>query len=199
METEIEKIAGGDERKCDVKKRKRGEWFTIYTVVKADSDGGENEPDTAENVYKTEKGGMMLIANGIINSLSYSATQYEETRTVTQKEIEQVLTDMVDNTDRTAFTVWFSKIAKPNEVVEKINAAQNEWENATKRRKTAIAKDILEGEKTNKVCIMNGPMKAGYFQVISLNDITENNAGIRLINVRTIEKLILKGVRYVLK
>jgi hypothetical protein len=148
-----------------------------------------------------ERGFESEIDKDIVQEGMYSASQYEIEKTVTRTEACELLEQAGDQ----VFTVNFNKQVKEKELRDKLlEALKNEngeyltYQEIEKALKK-ISKDAIEGEERTLVgYLLKVEQRMGRSSVIDL-DIPLNQHRIRLIDHRTLNWLILKNVKYVVK
>jgi len=140
---------------------------------------------------KNERGFEFDISGNIVSEGMYSADQFTETKKLTRTELVEVL----ENAGDTVFTVNFNKQPTPKEVADKLQGFSKE--NARK-----AATKLLKGdERTLTGYLLQTEPKMGRSQVIDL-EIAPKGDGvnrIRQVDHRTLNWIILKNIRYMVK
>jgi hypothetical protein len=148
-----------------------------------------------------ERGFESEIDKDIVQEGMFSASQYEFERPVTRTEACEILEQAGDQ----VFTVNFNKQVKEKELRDKLLSAikkQNgelfsysEIEKAVKK----LSKEATEGEARTLIgYLLKVEPKMGRSSVIDL-EIPPDQHRIRLIDHRTLNWLILKNVKYIVK
>lgn len=123
-----------------------------------------------------------------------SSTQYDTEVKVTRSEMVQKLMEAKD----TCFTVTFRKQLNGKRLLELVDTYLEDDEPPSKRIKTCnnILKDGEERVMTGFIAVAEPCM--GRTSVVDLN-VPQGQHALRLVDHRTVEELILKRVKYVLK
>ena len=164
-----------------------------YEVVEVD-------PKKREAVLRNAKGLDIEVTHDVIEEGGmYSASQYDSEERVTRTQI----VDILESARETIFTVSFYKQFKEKEVLEEALAVLREEQDADikvleKHLAQAIKRSLHGEERTLVGHLLQSEPKLGRSQVIDLEvPLGENR--IRLIDHRTINWLILKNVKYIVK
>lgn len=138
---------------------------------------------------ENERGFKFNISEPIIQEGCYSSNQFTDEEKVTQTE----LADILQNAGDSVFSINFNKKTKPEDVLAELKKLPKK-EFTVKAMKTAIA-----GEARTMVAHrVSSEPSLGRTQVVDLE--TEiGGRRLRLIDHRTINWIVLKNVRYVLK
>ena len=146
----------------------------------------------------TESGSPIVVDKGYVESLLVSANQYTETQKITRTELAELL---VSN-PYVAMTVNFNKQVKEADVFKEIlDVHKNTAPVKVEKEFKAAIKKALNGEQRTIVGRHNGHKdEFGRVQFIDMEIAKEASATYdkrqRLVDPRTINWLILRGVRY---
>jgi len=144
---------------------------------------------------KTDDGQYWQVDKGIVERTCYTANQFTEEVQLSKTDIAKCFEQAGD----TIFTVMFHKKVKPEDVAETIGSLEEnpaQW-NQTKRRK--LARDLLAGEERVLKGYLKSPEPDIYGRV-KVHDLeVAEGTNERLVDPRTIEWLILKNIKYVVK
>ncbi|NVB40990.1 hypothetical protein G6O69_24330 [Pseudenhygromyxa sp. WMMC2535] len=179
--------------RTDVSKLKAGDYLseTQYYKVKEVLDG--------KIALENERGFGITVTNRIIEEGMYSSGQFNDTVTLSRTALCEVLEGAGDS----IFTVNFNKQAKEKEVVDEILGAVDELGSdpdpkvLTKRIKAAVKKGVSGQVRTLIGYLVQTEAKMGRSQVIDLE--APGKHRYRLVDHRTINWLVLKNVKYVVK
>lgn len=152
-------------------------------------------------VLVDDKGKESFVDKELIALGMHSASQYMSEKVVTRTEIKEILEKAGNN----VFTVNFNKQVKEKEVKDKLlNAIKDEegnplsFEEMEKGLKK-LSKHLMEGEQRTLIGhLYSIEPEMGRSQVVDL-EIPRGTYRIRLVDHRTINWLILKNVKYVVK
>jgi hypothetical protein len=158
-----------------------------YTVT----DSSEKEVNVTDY-----KGNKFSIGKRVIDDECHSASQFEETETVTRTKI----VELVENAGHTIMTVTFTKQPTIDSVLEIIESESENLSGGTKKKKKEIVKSLLAGEERVMIATLlrNGKEESGRIKVVDM-EIEPPKYAMRLIDTRTISSLILENVKYVVK
>lgn len=163
-----------------VKQLKKGEYFSLlqnFKVEKTDND----------NVYTEDR---IRISNDIVEEKCHSASQYEKTVELSKTEMAKQFA----NAHGAVFTVVFRKLPKNADLVQMVKSFNNGSFSSTERIKEDV-ENFMKGDRRTLIGYMINPEHdLGRALVHDL----ENN-GPRLVDYRTIESLIFKNIKYVVK
>ncbi len=148
---------------------------------------------------ENERGFQFSIEKDILEEGIYSAHQYNQELKVTRTELIEQLAKVGDS----VFTVCFNKQPSANAINEAIESA-NEDENISIKELKKIVKNAYKGEER----ILTGYLKKtetgfGRSTVIDLEADRGNNADwdarVRQVDHRTLNWLIFKNIKYIIK
>ena len=149
--------------------------------------------DNRKNVDVTDiEGNKLSISFNIVANECVSATQHSSTKKVTRTEIAR----KVAGAGHTIFTVTFLKQPSIDSVLDTLQGEGGDvWTKGTKKRKREVAKSLLEGEERGMVAtLVQGAVNdMGRLKVM---DMEKSPPAVRMIDTRTINKLILDNVLY---
>ena len=156
------------------------QYYEIKELVRMDGGRGAR--------VQNERGFEFTISARIIEEGMYSANQHVLEEKVTRTEMVEVL----ENAGDTIFTVNFNKQVDAKAVLERLKASKV----ATTIK---AAKMLLEGnERTLVGYLLSTEPKMGRSQVIDL-EIDPSKHRIRLVDHRTLNWIIIRNVKYILK
>ena len=165
----------------------QGDWFSsiIYNRVKAVDQYYLSVENQYGNSYQIEK--------SIAENEGFSASQSNAQKKVTRTE----LCELLENAGDAVFTINFVTKATDEKAKQLLATLKPEdLLNAEVLRQTA--KNIIKGEETTIVgYLRNREPKMGRSSIVDLNAPRPNN--IRLVDHRTINWMIFKGIKYVAK
>jgi hypothetical protein len=182
-------------KRLDTSQLKIGEYLSdiqYYKIIEINS-----EKITVVN----ERGFEFDIDRDIVEEGIYSASQYQIERMVSRTEI----CEMLEQAGNNVFTVNFNKQIREQELQEKILKAikdsagkllgDRDLEKALKK----LSKESLEGEERTLIgYLLKVEPKMGRSVVIDL-EIPVNKNRIRQVDHRTLNWLILKNVKYIVR
>lgn len=191
----IQTLTPSEVKKVDFSKIKLGDYlFDIqyYKVV---------EVKLQSIAVINERGFASEIDRDIIEEGMYSASQYDFEKTVSRTEICEIL----EQAGNYVFTVNFNKQVREKDLKDKLLSAikdengellsPSEMEKALKK----VSHDAIKGDPRTLVgYLLRVEPKMGRSSVIDLAYPLENNR-IRLVDHRTINWLIIKNVKYIVK
>jgi hypothetical protein len=160
---------------------------TYYlTVLNKNSDSLDVEDQTGSK--------FAIRGKDLIEETINTAEQYTETRKISRTELIEVL----ENAGDTVFTANFNKLPNAESIAELLGSYSiNDFSDTKKLSK--IAKEVMKGEGRNlKGYLLNTEPKMGRSSVIDL-EVPKGQHNVRLIDHRTLNFLILKGIRYEVK
>ena len=141
---------------------------------------------------RNERGYEFGIGKEIVREGLFSANQFQDEQKVTRTELVEILEGAKD----TIFTVNFQKQIKPEDMSKRLKQLAGQKILASKS--AALAKDLLAGEERTLVGYMlDVEPKMGRSQVIDLE--AEGDHRLRLVDHRTLNWIIIRNVKYVLK
>jgi hypothetical protein len=157
--------------------------------------------DTKTVTVVNERGFEFKVSKGIIAEGMYSASQYKIEKQVTRTEICEEL----EQAGNQIFTVNFYKQVKEKNVQEKLLSAINS-KNDSPLSKTEItkvlkkvSKSLLQGEERTLIgYLLKVEPKVGRSTVIDL-ELSADQYRVRQVDHRTINWLIIKNVKYIVK
>lgn len=199
-------------RPDDLKVGDRLACVQYYTCTKTADENGNGYYS-----LKTEEGSSSLVAPDVLSSEFWSAEQFSETKDVTQTAIIERFLDARDS----VFSATFNKKLTPKDIEQQL-AAVTAGDLSSKKKRTALAKKLLEGEeRTIKGYLVKSEPTYARSLVIDLevkvadpskivakdrgNDSDDEKEGKhfdprhRQIDHRTLSTLIIKNVRYRVK
>ena len=150
--------------------------------------------DTRRSAHVTDmRGDKLTISFDVVSKECSSASedQANETKKVSRSEIVSI----VQGAGHTIFRVKFLKQQTINSVNDMMDEVVEEWTQAkTKKRKREICSGIIKGVERNMVAsLMPGASREmGRIKVLD----HDNGRAVKLIDTRTIQSLILDGVKY---
>ena len=171
--------------KCDPIRLKPGEWLSGEVYYKV-------EWVSPSHVSFVDNFGQTLrVSSPVVAREMHSAAQIKETKKVTRTEMAKLLMDA----KTTVFTVTFEKKLTAQKVMDSLSGYKAD-EPARKRRK--VVTDAMKGE----VRVLTGYLKdcepfMGRSTVYDLNIPMGKNE--RQVDHRTLQELIIRNVKYVLK
>jgi hypothetical protein len=178
------------EVKCESGKVKVGSVLsnTMYLTVKKVHPGKNVLSVQDQNGLEFEVQGKDLI------EAMYSADQFSETKTVNMTEAATIL----ENAGDTVFMCAFNKKADENTVAEALGSLSVAELTTPKTLKKHL-KSILQGEERVLTGhLLNSEAKLGRSQVIDLN-IPKGEYNIRLVDHRSLNWIIFKNIKYIVK
>ena len=177
-------------KKIDIAQLKVGDYLseTQYyqvTSITSDSVGVKNERGLTFNVD------LDIVEEGM-----RSASQYKVEKQVTRTEICEYLASAGNN----VFTINFDKQVKVKDSADKINELLANVDNyKTKKSITEFTKDLLTGENRTLVgYLINSEPMTGRSTVIDL-EVAIDKHRLRQVDHRSIQWMILKNVKYIVK
>jgi hypothetical protein len=155
---------------------------------------GTNEGRYGDSIrVRNEEGLEWVISKNIIDNEMYSAGQYGETVVLSRTELVEKLEGAGD----TIFTVVFDKKASAGSVMSTLDDLDGLPN--TKYQLKQLAKNLLVGDRRTLVgYLASTEPKMGRSTVVDL-EIASDKHRLRLVDHRTINSLIIRNVRYVLK
>lgn len=148
-----------------------------------------------------DKGKESTVDKELIALGMHSASQYTSEKVVTRTEIKEILEQAGNN----VFTVNFNKQVKDKEVKDKLlNAIKNEEGNPLSYQEMEkalkkVSKHLMEGEERTLIGhLYSNEPQMGRTQVIDL-EIPIGEYRVRQVDHRTINWLIIKNVKYIVK
>lgn len=152
-------------------------------------------PQTSVVVH-TDVGQVWSVDRAIIRNTCYSASQYHAVQTVTRTRIAYLLEHAGD----AIFTVTFCKKPDVNAIADSIAGLPGDIRTVTQAARRKMVREWLAGQERTLVGYLKSaePDINGRIRVIDLEAPAGSSAE-RLVDPRTIEKLILKNVLYGLK
>ena len=174
--------------RVDAAKVKVGEFLALHNYYKATG-------LDAEYVHVTDQNGLALrISRSIVNNSMSSTTQYTHTEKVTRTRLAQI----IEGAGHAAFCVWLFKQVVANEVGDGLDG--KDLSSQAKRRK--VVKELMKGEaRTMHARLWRSneddvEMELGRFKVVDLEKSTPGDYAQRLVDTRTIWKLVIEGKCY---
>ena len=136
------------------------------------------------------------IDSEIVEEGMWSASQYKTEKQVSRTEICEYLAKAGNN----IFTINFDKQVKAQDCSEKIKQLlANSDSYKTKKRLDEFAKDLLTGENRTLVgYLINSEPMTGRSTVIDL-EVSSDRHRLRQVDHRSIQWMILKNVKYIVK
>lgn len=172
--------------KTNVNNVKEGDRFSLIRYCEV------TEVRDNKFTVETDDGHFWQVDKGIVRDSCYTANQFE----AVEKETRTQLAARFEKMGDVIFTVMFHKKPKPEEIADTIQGLEEdprEW-NQAKRRK--LARDFLAGEER----ILIGHLKSQHPDVNGRMKVFDLEKGEdRLVDPRTIEWLVHKGVKYEVK
>lgn len=170
-----------------------------YTVVEPSTDGYRS---TAK--LKNERGLLLEVGYSVISDGMYVASQFRSQETVTRTRIVEIMMGAGDD----VFTVNYNKKVKDTEVFEQLKELYpnngkiiSKIEFDAEARK--MSKQVMKGEERTLVGKLISPIaEFGRFKVTDLEIALQEgqtDTGARLVDQSTINSLILRGVKYIVK
>ncbi len=175
--------------KADTSIVKEGDVFALIrycTVTSTTAHGG------SKFAVKTDDGNAWDVSKSIVASSCYTANQFVVEERKTRGEIAHLFEHAGD----AAFTVCFRKQPKAEDIAELLAGADEDVRTMTQAKRRKLAKTFLEGEERVLVGHLASD-KLDDFGRMSVMDLVVNER--RLVDPRSLEWLILKRVKYVLK
>lgn len=158
--------------------------LAYYEVVKTNNDCA---------IVKNENDFKFQISNGIVENEMYSANQVKLTKKVSRTQLVEILEKAGD----TVFTVTFYKQPTEKRICELLKSF--DFTNATKADRKTLAKNFLHGEYRTLIgYLVHTEPKTGRSQVVDL-EIPKGTYNRRLIDHRTLESIIIKNTKYIVK
>lgn len=174
--------------KCKPSDLKTDEWLsgTVYYKILSSNGSSQNVIDSY--------GRTLTVANGILGNEMISASQYDAQQEVTRTE----MVDKLLNAGSCVFTVTFRKQLTGERVNELLEEEKYEGQPPTKKRK--ICDKILKSGETREMVayLQSTEHNLGRTNCIDLN-LPLNGYRVRQVDHRTLESLILRRVKYILK
>lgn len=181
------------EKKCKFDQIKVGDYLseTQYYEVFSVSD--------KEIAVRNARGLEMDVDRGIVEEGMYTCNQFAEEVKVSRTEMCEILEKVGD----AVFTVNFNKQVKDKEVTDAIMKTLLEEEEVDEAQLSKLVKksvkDALKGQERTLIgFLIQSEPKMGRSQVVDLQ-IPEGKSGVRLVDHRTMNWLIVKNVKYSLK
>jgi len=172
IKTDITKLAPGD-------KLSR---LAYYEVVKAND---------KSIIVKNQHDFKFQISNGIVENEMYTACQYNDTKKVSRTGLVEILEKAGD----TIFTVTFYKQVTEAHICDVLKNT-GDLSKASERKK--LAKSLIRGtHRTLTGFLVHTEPKMGRSKVVDLN--VKKGYNNRLVDHRTIESIIIKNIKYVVK
>ena len=163
-----------------------GDWFSFTNYFRVDNINGEKI-----NVGNFH-GNSWDISMDILQKM-HSANHFEVIRSVTRTEMVEKLKSAHDK----IFTVSFLKKIKKEEIIQKLKTIKKK-DIKNKNQLKKVAKQLLKGEPHTLIGRLSSKkVDFGRSMVIDLR--IRKGYPVRLIDHRTLETLIIAGVKYVLK
>ena len=141
-----------------------------------------------------ERGFTFNIGKNIVEEGMYTSNQYD-------KEVKMSRTDIVnifENAKDNIFTINFNKLPTEKSVIEKLSKVQISSLGSNKELKKLSKQLMLGEERTIVGYLIHTEPKMGRTSVVDL-EIDPKKYRLRLVDHRTINWLILKNVKYVVK
>lgn len=174
--------------KKTIKLPNRGErlaMFNYYLVTDIDN----------EYVHVTDEAGAGLrISHSIVEDACVSTTQFTKTEKVNRTRLAQI----IEGVGHLPFCVHFRKQVVPNTVADGLVGADL----STQAKRRQVVKALMEGEQRTMHCRLHRSteddveMELGRYKVIDLEKSTPGAPAQRLVDTRTIEWLVVDGVKY---
>lgn len=176
--------------KADFSQLQVGEYLSetqYYKIIALDKDSIEVE---------NERGLTFNIDSEIVEEGMWSASQYKTEKQITRTEICEHLAKAGNN----IFTINFDKQVKVKDSSEKIQQLLANADNyKTKKSINEFTKDLLTGENRTLVgYLINCEPMTGRSTVIDL-EISSDRHRLRQVDHRSIQWMILKNVKYIVK
>ena len=163
-----------------------GDWFSFTNYLRVDNINGEKI-----NVGNFH-GNSWDVSMDILQKM-HSANHFEVIRSVTRTEMVEKLKSAHDK----IFTVSFLKKIKKEEIIQKLKTIKKK-DIKNKNQLKKVAKQLLKGEPHTLIGRLSSKkVDFGRSMVIDLR--IRKGYPVRLIDHRTLETLIIAGVKYVLK
>jgi hypothetical protein len=141
---------------------------------------------------RNERGYEFWISSDIVREGLFSADQFTDEQKMTRTELVEILEGAKD----TIFTVNFHKQIKTADVSKRIK--QKAGQKILSSKSAALAKDLLAGEERTLIgYLVDVEPKMGRSQVIDLEATGDHR--LRLVDHRTLNWIIIRNVKYVLK
>lgn len=183
-------------KRLDVQKLRVGEWLfevQYYEVIKI-------KEDTGDVVLRNNRGYNFEVTPEVVEEGMISATQFESEQDVTRTE----LIDILERAGATIFTVCFFKQPKEKDVLDETLAVlrqevgQVDLPTLEKHVKQAIKRSIHGEERIIVGHLIQSEPKMGRSQVVDLS-VPHTEHSIRLVDHRSLQWMILRGVKYVVR
>ena len=163
-----------------------GDWFSTTNYFRVDNIDGEKINIT--NFH----GNSWDVSMDILQKM-YSANHYEVIKSITRTEMVEKLKNAHDK----IFTVSFLKKIKKEEIIQKLkNIKPAEIKNKHELRK--LSKQLLKGEPHTLIGRLSSK-KAEFGRSMVIDLRIRKGYPVRLIDHRTIDTLIINGIKYVIK
>jgi len=181
------------EKKSQVSKIKEGTYLSetqYYKVVEVNGSSVQVE---------NERGFRFGISHGIVEEGSYSADQYNSEQLVTRTQLIEIFSNVGD----TVFTVNFNKQPKAEDINAAIESANNgKFKSIAEIKK--VVKNAYKGEeRTLTGYLVKTETGFGRSTVIDLQqpkgDNPNHDGRLRQVDHRTLNFLIYKNVKYIVK
>lgn len=163
-----------------VKQLKSGDYFSLLQNFKVDH-------LDSQFVYTTDG---VKISNDIITDRCDSADQFIEEKKISKTEMAKVFSQAFG----AVFTVTFRKLPKTDDLVQMVK----EFNNGSFSSAEKIKEDIEQFMKGSRRVLIGTMINPEHDLGRALVNDIENN-GPRLVDYRTIESLIFKNIKYVVK
>ena len=168
-----------------------GDWFSTISYTKVVGIGSDNDGEYAE--VENQHGDNYLLYKEVIELESFSGSQFNQIVKTNRSNIEKILR----TSGKDIFTINF--MTKPTEErAREILSGVSEKELREPSSLRRIAKDLVSGrESTITGYLLDQESMMGRSLVIDLNLPAKEN--IRLVDHRSINWMIFRGVKYVVK
>jgi len=158
--------------------------LAYYEVVKKNDD---------DIIVKNENGFKFQISNGIVENEMFSSGQFNSTKKVSRTELVEILEKAGD----TIFTTTFFKQSTEKRIKELLK--QYDGFSAKAKQRPTFCKTLLHGEHRTLVgYLLHTEPKMGRSQVVDL-EVPKGTFNKRLIDHRTLESIIIKNTKYIVK
>lgn len=176
--------------KCNTAELKVGDWVSrasYMRVVKNDAGGLE---------VQNEHGMTWSIGHHIVSAECFS-TYFRETREVNRTELSRLMREEARDS---IFVCSFLKAVTEDHVAELLATIADAPAAMDARRRKALAKDLMKGERRELTGYMLGVEEStGRFKVIDLKAEGVGRARERQVDPRTLEWVVLRNIKYVVK
>ncbi len=166
------------------------DWFALTTYCRVRRVQASDHPNCF--IVDTRDGQRWAISKQVVARNAWHASHYTKTERASKQRIGDVLADAGD----AVFTVQFRKQPTPQQIAAELARADIEEITADAIERLALARKLLRGERRRLTGhLVRTDTRLGRYLVRDLN-VRRPGSDIRWIDGRTIEWLILKGVRY---